>query len=77
MSDEMDIFKDQYDQEIALIKANGNNKSALRIRYEQYHVHERELLAHILRKSLEQAGRKAALVFVGKEIDKVGEMVMK
>lgn len=76
MSDEIDIFKDQYDQEIALIKANGNNKSALKIRYEQYHVHERELLAHILRKSLEQAGRKAALVYVGKEIDKVGEVVI-
>ena len=69
MSDEIDIFKDQYDQEIALIKANGNNKSALRIRYEQYHVHERELLAHILHKSLEQAGRKAALVYMGKEIE--------
>ena len=76
MSDEIDIFKDQYDQEITLIKANGNNRSALKIRYEQYHVHERELLAHILRKSLEQAGRKAALVYVGKEIDKVGEVVI-
>jgi len=69
MTDEMDIFKDQYDQEIALIKANGNDKSALKIRYEQYHVHERELLAHIKRKSLEQAGRKAALVYMGKEIE--------
>ncbi|MCK5012777.1 MAG: hypothetical protein KAS66_03075 [Candidatus Omnitrophica bacterium] len=69
MCDEMDIFNDQYNQEIALIKANGNNKSALKIRYEQYHVHERELLAHILHKSLEQAGRKAALVYMGKEIE--------
>ena len=69
MSDEIDIFNNQYNQEIALIKANGNDKSALRIRYEQYHVHERELLAHILRKSLELAGRKAALVHMGKEIE--------
>lgn len=77
MSDEIDIFKDQYDQEIALIKANGNNRSALKIRYEQYQVHERELLDYIKRRSLEQAGRKAALVYVGKEIEKVGEMVIK
>ena len=69
MCDGMDIFKDQYKQEIALIKANGNNKSALRIRYEQYQVHERELLNHIKRKSLEQAGRKAALEYMGKEIE--------
>ena len=65
----MNIFKDQYDQEIALIKANGNDKSALRIRYEQYRVHERELLDYIKRRSLEQAGRKAALVYMGKEIE--------
>ena len=70
MCDGMDIFKDQYDQEIALIKANGNNKSALRIRYEQYRVHERELLDYIKRKSLEQAGRKAAWEYMFKEIKK-------
>jgi hypothetical protein len=69
MCDVMDIFKDQYKQEIALIKANGNNKSALRIRYEQYRVHERELLEHIKRKTIEQAGRKAALEYMGKEIE--------
>ena len=69
MSGEMDIFNDQYNQEIALIKANGNDKAALRLRYEQYRAHERELLAHILRKSLEQAGRKAALEYMGKEIE--------
>ena len=68
MCDEMDIFKDQYKQEIDLIKANGNNKSALRLRYEQYHVHERELLDYINRKTLEQAGRKAALKFMFNEI---------
>ena len=65
----MDIFKDQYDKEIALIKANGNNKSALRTRYEQYRAHERELLDYIIRKSLEQAGRKVALEYMGKEIE--------
>ena len=69
MCDEIYIFKDQYDQEIALIKANGNDKLALRIRYEQYHAHERELLDYIKRKSLEQAERKAALEYMGKKID--------
>ena len=69
MCDGMNIFKDQYKQEIALIKANGNNKSALRIRYEQYQVHECELLDHIKRKTLEQAGRKAALEYMFKEIE--------
>ena len=69
MCDEMDIFKDQYKQEIALIKANGNNKSALRIRYEQYHVHERELLDYITCRSIEQAGRKAALKYMFNEIE--------
>jgi len=69
MCDEMDIFNDQYKQEIALIKANGNNKSALRLRYEQYRTHERELMDHIKRKSLEQAGRKAALEYMGCEIN--------
>jgi hypothetical protein len=69
MCDEIDIFKDQYNQEIALIKANGNNKSALRLRYEQYHVHERELLDYINRISLEQAGRKAALKHMFNEIE--------
>lgn len=68
MCDEMDIFKDQYNQEIALIKANGNNKSALKIRYEQYRAHERELLEHIKHRSLEQAGRRAALKYMGKKI---------
>ena len=68
MSGEMDIFIDQYDQEIALIKANGNDKSALRIRYEQYQVHERDLLDYIKRRSLEQAGRKAAWEYMFKEI---------
>lgn len=69
MCNDMDIFKDQYEQEIALIKINGNNKSALRVRYEQYHVNERELLEHIKRKTLEQAGRKAAWESIFKEIE--------
>ena len=69
MCDEMDIFKDQYNQEIALIKANGSNKTALRIRYEQYQVNERELLDYIKRKSLEQSGRRAAWEHMSKEIE--------
>ena len=69
--DEMDIFKDQYNQEIALIKANGNNRHALKIRSEQYRAHERELLDHIKRRSLEQAGRKAAWEYMFAEIVKV------
>jgi len=76
MCDEMDIFKDQYKQEIALIKANGNNKTALRIRYEQYQVLNRELLDHIKRKSLEQAGRKAALKYMDKEIESRAPLAM-
>ena len=71
MSDEIDIFNDQYNQEIALIKANGNNISALKIRSEQYHVHERELLDYIKRRSLEQAGRRAAWKYMLKEIKEV------
>ena len=61
MSDEMDIFKDQYDQELALIKANGNDRAALKLRYEQYCIHDQELLEYVKRRTIEQAGRKAAL----------------
>ena len=70
----MDIFKDQYEQEIALIKANGNNRPALKIRSEQYQVHERELLDYIKRRSLEQAGRRAAWKYMFKEIMEVKVM---
>lgn len=69
MNDEMDIFKDQYKQEIALIKANGNDRPALKIRYEQYQVHERELLDYIKRRTLEQAGRRAAWQYMAKKIE--------
>ena len=69
MCDDIDIFKDQYNQEIALIKANGNDKSALRVRHEQYNVNERELFDYIKRRTLEQAGRKAAWENVFKEIE--------
>ena len=68
MCEDLDIFKDQYDQEIILIKANGKDKAALRLRYEQYRTHEHELLDHIKRRTLEQAGRKAALEYMWKEI---------
>jgi len=69
MCDEIDIFKDQYDQEIALIKANGNDKTALRIRYEQYQVDERDLLNYIKRKTLEQAGRQTAWQYIADKIE--------
>ena len=61
MCEDLDIFKDQYDQEIILIKANGKDKAALRLRYEQYRTHEHDLMDLIKRKTFEQAGRKAAL----------------
>lgn len=70
MCNEMDIFKNQYKQEIYLIKANGNDKSALRLRYKQYRIHDRELMKYITHRSLEQAGRKAALKHMVKEIEK-------
>ena len=60
MSDEMAIYQDNYDQEIQLIKANGNDENALRIRAEQHKASERDLLDYITRKSIELAGRKAA-----------------
>jgi len=69
MSDEIDTFRDQYDQEMALIKASGNNKTALRMRYEQYQKDERELLNHIKRKTLVQAGRRAAWKYMIGEIN--------
>lgn len=57
-------YDDQYKQEIILIKANGNDKEALRIRYEQYHTLEQDLLYYIKHKSLELLGRKAALEYM-------------
>lgn len=68
MCNEIDIFKDQYNKEIALIKANGNNKAALRKRFEQYQIHDRELLDHIHRRSMQQAGRMAALDYMMEKI---------
>ncbi len=61
MCNEMDIFKEQYEQEMRLIRANGGNRKALEIRYEQYQASEHDLLEYIKRRTLEQAGRKAAL----------------
>ena len=57
-------YDDQYEQEIALIKANGNDKKALEVRYEQYHILEQDLLYYIKHKSLELLGRKAALDYM-------------
>lgn len=68
MSEELDIYNDQYRQETILIKANGKNKAALRLRYKQYRIHEQDLVNYIKRKTFEQAGRKAALEDMGREI---------
>lgn len=61
-------YDDQYKQEIDLVKANGNDKKALEIRYEQYHVLEQDLLNYIQHKSLELLGRKAALDYMSATI---------
>ena len=58
------IYDDQYEQEIDLIKVNGNNKKALEIRYKQYHTLEQDLLYYIKHKTLELLGRKAALDYM-------------
>lgn len=62
---ELDIFKKYYASEIDMISANtlsiGDEKTALNFRYEQLHVAEKELLQHINRRTMEIAGRRAAL----------------
>ena len=58
------IYDEQYKQEIDLVKANGNDKKALEIRYKQYHTLEQDLLYHIKCRSLELLGRKAALDYM-------------
>lgn len=58
------IYDDRYKQEIDLVKANGNNKKALEIRYKQYHVLEQDLLYYIKHRSLELLGTKAALDYM-------------
>ena len=62
------IYDEQYEQEIALIKANGNNKKALEIRYKQYLLLEQDLLYYIKHRSLELLGRKAALDYMSIKI---------
>ena len=58
------IYDDRHKQEIDLVKANGNNREALEIRYKQYHVFEQDLLYYIKHRSLELLATKAALEYM-------------
>ena len=64
------VYDEEYIQEIALIKASGDDKAALEIRYKQYHILEQNLLYHIKRRSLELLARKAALTYMFTKIIK-------
>ena len=70
MNDDMELYQDNYNTEIALIKANGNDIYALHIRAEQHKASERDLFDYIKRHTIELAGRRAAWEDMVKQLKK-------
>jgi len=57
----MTTFKQAYQQELMLIRANGGDKSALQFQFLQLKYARDDLVKYIERRSIEFAGREKAL----------------
>jgi len=58
---DMTTFKQAYEEELMLIRANGGNKDALQFRFAQLKQQRDDLLEYITRRTIEHAGREKAL----------------